>query len=110
MPLTGEREHRTCGRALQVGGDDLDVNLAPPLDELDDHEPLSATEETEGVQRGRDVGAARELGSVSGDDLLDRAGVEPGTKSAERDSDLRQISADDQVDGLERLPGHRGGA
>ncbi len=51
-----------------------------------------------------------ELRAVSGDELLDRAGVEPGTKAAERGCDLRQVPADDQVDGLERLPGHRGGA
>ncbi len=98
-----EREDSTRVRAANVLRHGLDVALLPPLDLLDDDEPLASSEQSERVRRRDSVGPGRALGR----ETLDRALGEARAEAADGESDLRLIAARDQVRGLERLGCHR---
>lgn len=101
--LADEREDSTRVRAANVLRHGLDVALLPPLDLLDDDEPLASSEQSERVRRRDSVGPGRALGR----ETLDRALGEARAEAADGESDLRLIAARDQVRGLERLGCHR---
>ena len=92
---------------LEVAGDSVDIRFPPAIDALDDHEPAAAVaEEAKGVAGRHRVGAARLLRG----ELLDRLRAEARAKPAERAKMLRTVAAREQVDGSQRLAGHRGQA
>src|SRR5262249_6605364 len=103
--LTNEREHGVGRRRGEVFGDRLDVGGFPALHVRDDDEALAGTKQAGRVTCCDRVGTS----SVEGREELGRFVAYAVAQSADRALNLRTVTAEDQVDGLE-LGRHRGQA